>query len=445
MTNKQMSLVVLLFLWFGISATTQAQATFTLESARMYAVENSYFTKSAAYDVDIAKKRVNELYSIGLPQINGDVSFQNFLEIPTVLVPDFTNPGSEELLPAQFGTEYSLNAGLSVNQLLFDGSYFVGLEASNTYQQLSKDILIKTEQEIKDMVTRSYANVIIADENMRTLKGNKTYLEKLLKETQALNEAGFNEEQDVDQIRLLFQSADNALKNGERARAISENMLKYQMGLPVDTSLLLSDSLSAVLLYANQGEVMEQQFDYAQHFDYKIAMTQQQLMQLDLKNEKAEYLPDLYGFYQYQQQYQANDFDLSNGDVWFPTSLWGLNLKVPIFSSFQRKFAVDQARVELDKAELNARQTEQQLMVDFLSAKSNYSFAVDQYKNSKENYELIQRILAKEQIKYNEGVSSSLDLANVQIQFFELQGGYIQSILNMVNAKSELDKALNNY
>ncbi len=417
---------------------------FSLDQARAYAVEHSYYTRKAGIDQQMADKRMKEVTAIGLPQINAVGDFSNFIELPTSLIPDFTDPSSGKVSPVQFGTDYNMGGAINASQLIFNGSYIVGLQAAKAYRAMSEKRLVKSEREIKNDVTTAYGNVIIAVENFETIKSNKEYLEQTLDETKALYESGFAQEQDVDQLTILVQSAEIEYNRADRLRLITENFLKFQMGVETQKSIALTDSLTYIISYGNDSTIVNQPFDVNQHIDLQIAVNNQELQLLNLKNEKAQFMPSLNAFYQYKQTYQSNDMSL-NGDLWFPSSVWGLQLNVPIFSSFQRTYVKQQAELNWQKSQIDSKMAEEGLMVEFLTKKSEYQFSVDQYKNAKNNMELVQRIVSKETIKYQEGMSSSLNLANAQIQFFQIQGTYVQAIMQMINARSAMDKILSNY
>tara|TARA_R110002050_G_scaffold149463_1_gene276124 strand:+ start:181362 stop:182696 length:1335 start_codon:yes stop_codon:yes gene_type:complete len=439
----QKKMLAILFL-MGIWATSFGQAeefSFTLQQARDYAVEHSYSTQKSVMDQEIAVKKMKEVTAIGLPQINGTADFKNYIDIPTFLIP---NPNGGDKIPAQFGTDYNVSAGVSVSQLIFNGSYIVGLQAAKSYREMSEKAVIKSEREIKDDVTKAYGNVIIAVENFETIKGNKKYLEETLKETKALFESGFAQEQDVDQLTILVQSAEIQLNRAERLQTISQNFLKFQMGLEISKAITLTDNLPVIVAYGNDSNIVNQVFDVNMHIDYKIALNNQELQLLNYKNTKADFLPTLGAFYQYQTGYQNSDLSFKS-EYWFPTTLWGLQLNIPIFSSGQKMFVKQQAELNWKKAEVDSKQAEEGLLVEFLTSKSQYLFTIDQYKNSKDNLDLVQRIVDKETQKYKEGMSSSLNLANAQIQFFQIQGAYIQSIMEMINARSAMDRILSNY
>lgn len=453
MKTRLTGLVALLFLWVGARSQSQeTQRSFTLEEARAYAVKHSYSTRQAAMDEEIAKKKVKETTAIGLPQVSASAEFQNFLDIPTQVIPNFINasmpnpdPNAPEFIEAQFGTDYNISAGVSASQLIFDGSYIVGLQASKAYKDLSIKQRIKTEQQIQNDVTNAYALVLVSEENVKVLQANLENLDTLLLETEQLYQEGFTEEESVDQLRLISSSIKNQVNNAKRQQIIARNMLKFQMGIPVADQIELKQSLNEILTVNSQENLLNSSLDINAHIDYQLALNNEALKGLTLKNNKAGFLPRLSAFYNYQQSYLNNEFDVSNGDYWFPTNLWGLKLEVPIFTSFMKVYQVQQATIELEKAELQTQQASEALQLGVLRAKADYDQALGNYTVKEGNYELATKIYKKEQIKYKEGVSSSMDFTQAQNQMLQEQANYLMSIYQLVETKTALDNALNNY
>ena len=432
------------FLLFA-SIKMQAQADtlgFTLEEAKAYAIEHSYFTRQAVMDEEMARKKVKETTGIGLPQVNGSANFQDYLTVPTMVIPagSFNN---EEPLETTFSQRYSATAGISVSQLLFDGSYFVGLQAAKVYKDLAVNQRIKSEQDIKNDITQAYASVLIARENIETLEKNLEFLKETSEDTKAMYAEGFAEEQDADQLQILYSSTENTYENAKRYLVIAENLLKFQMGIEVSSEVKLTDDLDQIIEYGQEKTLIAQQFSYSDNIDFKLAQTNEDLQFLNLRNTKVAYMPKLNASFNYQQQYFSDDLDFFTN--WYPATYWGLNLSVPIFSGGQRLFQVQQAKLEYEKASLQTEQASQNLIIEYTTAKAEYIYTLSRYENTKNNLDLVQSIVEKEIFKYQEGVSSSLNVANSQIQFLEIQSNYIQSTLELIKAKSELDRILNNF
>lgn len=448
-----------------VGKSAKAQQSFTLKEAQDYAVENSYKTKSAHFDVEKAKKVIKETIAIGLPQISGEFNFQNFLEIPTQVLPDFVSPtviqtlidnnlldpadvsqGEPQSIAAQFGTKYNVSGGIKVEQLIFDGSYIVGLQASRTYLQLSKNSLEKSEKGIREDIMRAYAAVLIAEENMEIQQEAKASLQSTLKETEAFYENGFLEEQDVDQIRLLYVNAENAASNAERQVDLAYDFLKFQMGIPIAESVDLKDSLKNMMWDSSQDVLLAKQFSADEHIDFRILSTQEEVNSLAMKNQKAQYLPRITASFNITRNYISNDAGFwESGSEWFPTEILGVRMSVPIFSSFQKRARVQQAKIDLQKVQLQKLQVKESLELQAKTAKSDYMFYISQYNNDTEGMELAEKIYERMQIKYNEGVSTSMDLTQSHNQYLEKQGAYINSLFQLFDAKASLYQALNKF
>jgi len=419
---------------------------FTLEEAKTYAVKNSYQSRLAAKDVEKSERKVKETISTGLPQVNATGNYQQFLETPIQLIPgEAIGMPQEEFVEVFFGTEQSMGVDIKAEQLIFDGSYFVGLQAAKVYLELSKNDLEKSENEIKNLVTQAYGNVLVAEKNAEILKGNRDNLDKMLFETSELYENGFREEQDRDQIKLSFNQTQNQYDQAVRQIDISRNQLKLAMGISIEQEITLSDKLENITIQSKNESFLENEFKIDNHIDYRSILTQENAGKLLWKQQKSTYLPKLNAFYSYQQNSFSNEFDFFSGADWFPTQLVGLSLNVPIFSSFGRHHRIQQAKIDVEKIEISKMQLSQKLKIDAANAKSNYALAIRQYENANENLALAESIYDKTEEKYKEGMVNSLELTQSNNQLLESQGAFIKASFQLINSKVELDKALNNY
>ncbi|NND78104.1 MAG: TolC family protein [Flavobacteriales bacterium] len=451
------------FIYMCIPFFISAQHSLSLEQAQNYALQNSYENRMAVLDVESARSKVKETFAIGLPQINASGSFQHFLDIPVTVLPDFISPSvysalvNEDLIPddnvpefgtfpAQFGTDYNVTGGIELQQLIFNGSYLIGLQATKAFVEVSKNQQEMTFAEVKQAVATAYYGVLVATENIRILQENRTTLTATLSDTRAYFEEGFVEEQDVEQLELTVSQLDAGIANAERQLANLNDLFKMQIGMPISENVTLSDSLETLLEKYSNTNLSSKNLVPNLHPNYKIAESNLNLWGLNVKNEKAKYLPSLSAFGSYSQSAQRLEFDFfDSGGEWFPSSLWGINLSVPIFSSGMKKNIVKQAQVEEDKAEIILTQVEQGLKMEYSNAYSNYLFSAEQYQIQKDNVALAKRIRDKTQIKYNEGISSSFEYNQMQSQYLQTESTYIETVLNFLNARSALDKASNNY
>ncbi len=440
--------IITVFLLLSGVAFGQGAKEFTLKEAQDYAIKNAYNAKVDSLNLAIAIKKVKETTAIGLPQVNGEVKFQNFLDIPTTVIPaNAFNPTAPEgeLVGVQFGTDYSTTASITASQLIFDGSYLVGLRAARTYTDLSRRTLSNTELEIKDMVAQAYYTALVADENVKVLEATLKNMDKLYAETKAIYDNGLVEEQDVEQMQLTVANMQNALTRAERQSGLTKDLLKLQMGMELSATIGLKEDMEAVAGSADVESLVSKEFNAGNHPQYQMAQTGEALSLLDLKNKRSAYYPKVGAFFTHQQQALRNNFDVFENLPWYPSTLWGINITVPIFSSNMRRSQVSQAKLELEKTQVQVKQLDQSLQLEARSAKAEYSSAYEVFNTEKENLALAERIQTKTLKKYKEGLASSMELTQAQNQYLTTQGNYINAAMQLLSAKARLDKVMNNY
>ncbi len=446
MMSKINYLISSLIVAFLLITTTNAQEVkkFSLKEAQIYALENNYTVKNTSTDVEIAKKRVKENLALGLPQVSAGASYTNNIELPTMLIPgQFFGIDSVEFLPIQFGTEHNAAWNASVSQLIFSGQYIVGLMASQAYVDLIEASQEKSEIETKYLISKLYYPVIILQENKVFFDSTLINLKKMLYESEEYYKNGFIEDTDLDQLQLLIHNMETTITNINNQVTIATNMLKYQMGLKAADSIILTDKLDDLMDEVNREYLLNSPFDYNNHIDYKVFKNQERMAVLDLKLKKSEYLPNLSAFYTYQQNAQRNKIDFTASDQpWFTSQILGINLNVPIFSSGNRKFRVQQSQLQLDKLKVSDEQLKQGLSLKIITLKSDFNNSFLIYSNKKLSLGNAEKIYEKNEMKYKEGLVSSLDLSQSYNQYLTSQIDYLGSILDLLNKKTDLEKEL---
>jgi len=441
--NKVFTFGFLLLSAFAVRA--QETFSFTLDEAVNYALEHNYTVRNAVLNIEAAEKQKWEATSFGLPQIDGTIDYQNWIKQAVTFIPAEIvggNPGDfEEVV---FGAKQNMNATFTLNQILFDGSYIVGLQSANTFLKISNLAKEKTDQSIREAVINAYGTVLVSRETISILEKNKAVLEKNLFETRALLENGFAEEQDFEQQQITLSNINNELNKATRLEFISKQMFNLTLGIPIDQTVTLSENLENLAMRSADSGIVSSQFDLENHIDFKIADNKVEFDELLVRLEKTKGMPSLNAFVNYSQFANNNNFVFFENDGdWFDSSLFGVSLKIPIFSSLQRSSRTQQAKINLKQSEIDRNETSEQLKLQVSTAKNKYQFALDQFQTSSQNLILAERIAEKEQIKFFEGLSSSINLTNVQNQLFSSQQVYIQSILEIIYTKVELENALN--
>ena len=440
--------IIFTFLAFLIASSIHAQETIlnlSLDEAVNYALKNSYSNRIAANEIKAAHQKKWETTTIGLPQINAKVDYQNWLKQQVSLLPAEIFGGNKgEFAEVAFGTKQNLNAAITLKQLIFDGSYLVGLQSAKTYLQISKQAKEKTELGTRESVINAYGNVLVAEKSIEILKQNKAILKKNLKDAKKIYENGFNEEEDVEQLEITLGNLNSQLNNVLRMKVIAYKMLNLTLGNSVNTKLILTDSLDSLIIKNIDLGLAAQSFSLNNHIDYKIAQNSRESQRLLMRLEQSKALPSLSAFVNYGYTGNSDSFTFFNSNQkWFASSLLGVSLNIPIFSSFKRESKTKQAKIALENADIQLEETKERLNLQVASSKSNYQLSIENYQTAKKNLRLAKRIEKKQQIKFFEGISSSFDLSQAQNQLYTQQQNYIQSMLDVIAKKAALENALN--
>ena len=423
---------------------TNAQQTsmrFSLQQAIDYAIENSYNTAISKKEIVAAKKQQWETTTIGLPQIVSRVDYENFLKQQVTLF-DTNGDGINEEFT--FGTRQNINASVTVSQLLFDGSYLVGLQSAKTFLKISEQANEKSELLIREAVINAYGNVLISEKSIEILENNRKVLQKNLHDVQKIFENGLNEEEDIEQLEITLGNTESQLNSVKRLRKIAYQMLNITMGNAIDVELTLTDTLDSLTQTNISFELISQSFDVNDHIDFRIAQNDRESKRLLMRYEQSQALPSLSAFMNLGSQANSDTFSFfDRNQQWFDYSLLGVSLKVPIFSSLKRSAKTQRAKIDLEIADIKLKEIRAKLNLQVEKSKSDYQLSIENYYTAKKNLALAERIEKKQQIKFFEGLSSSFELAQAQNQLYSQQQKFIQSMLDVVAKKATLENALN--
>lgn len=442
--NKVKYKLILVFAILYFANTLQAQQSFSIKEAIDYAVKNHATVKNANLDILNADARVNEIKAIGLPQLNGNVNYTNNYQIARVFLPARTfDPTAEEgaIIAAKFGVANSGNAGVSLSQMIFNGSYTLGLKAADVYKELSVKSLTQTKQQIAESVSKAYYGILVNEERLKLLNINIGRLDSLIRETKAMNVQGFVEKLDVQRLEVQANNLKTETNNIVRLQELSEYLLKFQMGMNIETPILLTDKLSAVSLAELQPIDEDQDFKYANRMEYSILQTQQRLAELDVKNQKAAILPTVmlignYGFNAGRPKF---------GDLitkpWFSNGSLGLGINIPIFDGFARKYKTIQSENNLQKVKNSYTILENSIDMQIKQANISLKNSWESLQENQKNMDLAKEIVRVSKIKYKQGVGTNLEVLNSEAALKEAQANYFNSLYNALIAKVDLEKA----
>ncbi len=439
-----MKKILLLLLFFSLASYGQEQLS--LQDAIAKALENNSTIKNAKLDIAAAKQKKWETTTMGLPQINAGIDYQNFMIQPVSLIPAqlFGGPAGQ-FAEVSFGTKQNVKASATLSQLIFNGSYLVGLESAKVYLKISDNALIKTKKVIKELVVSAYGNALLAEEGLQILEDNKLIIDKNLKETTALYDNGFVEQESVEQLSLTQATLQNEINKTKQLKASAYQMLNFTLGQDINTPITLSDNLNSLAEANFDLALLAETFNLNDNIDYKIMQNQISAKKLFVKLEKSKALPSVSAFLNFAYTGNNEQFKFHKKEqTWYDSSLFGLSVKIPIFSSLKRVSRTKQAKIALEQAQNKLKDTEQKLTMAYQNAKTNYDYAMQQYSIAKDNLALAERIENKQRIKFKEGISSSFELSTAQRQLYTMQNSYLQAIVALINNKIKLEQLIDN-
>ena len=447
--NKQS--IILLFTIIALQIPVFSQDIYKLDLKKaidLSLVENRNIL-NAKNDVLIAKKQVWETTAIGLPQVKTDLKYQNMVDVPVSLMPaKIFDPkaGDDDYIPLRFGQQHSSSFEFSASQLIFSGEYIVGLKASKTFQELSQRAAIKSENDVIELVTQSYYSVLLAYANTKVLENTRKDIQKTYDDIKKTFDAGLVDEIDVSQIEINLITVENAISSMKRQTKVAENILKFQIGINVQDSLLITDSLEGVFINTSMSPIMNQQFDINKNIEYQILQTQKDISIISLKREKSTLLPTLSAFYAHNVSGQNNSFSdyFDGSQKYYQSNIVGAGLSWNIFNSGGKMARIQQAQLEVDKMENQNYILEQSLLFQVNQAKSDLINAYESYLKEEKNTKLAENIYKRSLIKFTNGLISSNELTQLNIQYFNSQSSFYMSMINVLNAKASLDKILGN-
>jgi outer membrane protein TolC len=419
---------------------------FTLQEAIDFAIDSSYATINARRDVAIALKQKWETTADGLPQIDGGLTYEyNPIIRQTPLPAELVDGEPGTFIPVEFSPRQNMNASVTLNQIIFDGSYIVALQAAKTFLEYSDNNETRTKLEVRKDVVSAYGNVLLTQNSIVIVESNLETAKENLRETRITFENGLAEEEDVEQLQITYQQLQSQLNNAKRMEDISKESLNMVLGLPISTEVeLLEDLENLANRDALEAELITEDLQVENTIQFKIADNLVKQRELEMKLEKSKALPSLSAFANYGQTSFGENFEFfSSRAEWFEFSTIGVSLNVPLFSSLQRSARTQKAKIEMEKAETRKVEAINQINLQLNNAKSNFEFAVDNYELSKDNLKLAERIERKNQIKFKEGVGTSFELRQAQLQLYTAQNELLQSMLDIINSKAEIEKIIN--
>ena len=439
-TLKQRGLCALAVLTASWHAN--AQLSLSMDQAMELGVAQAYAMQRARIDVDVAKSDVKELLATGLPQVNASFDFNHFIDIPTQVVPasSFDPMAPEDLvLELAFGTTQSATAGVNATQLVFSGSYLVGMKAAQVFADAKALAVDATEVETRRLVAEAYVTALAAEANVETLDRALALVTSSEGELRALANEGLVESVDADQLQLTRQSLAQQLNTARLQADLTKKLLLFQCGLEVDGTVTLTDSLQG-LTAQSVPEAMQSQLNLAANPALEEQRRYVALAELDVLNRRAEGLPQVAAFYSNSSQtFRDPNFPVLEDQAnWYPSQIVGLSVNMPIWTSFGGRQRVEKAKLAVLTAESGLSQMESAARLEFDNARATFLDAQAALSNAKEQRALADNILTRIEAGHKEGVRSSFELNTAQNQLLEAEGNLIGAQLAWLTAQQRL-------
>ncbi|MFN2315022.1 MAG: TolC family protein [Bacteroidales bacterium] len=426
---------------FSLSAQdSPAALTLTVDQAVDYALAHNRSVASARYDMLASDKSYLEALSAGLPSVSGSVGINDNLKLMTTLLPGeiFGQPGVK--LPVTFGSKYNTSFGVTASTAIFSAPWIIGMKTAKLATDLAEKGLEQTETNTSESVMTVYYLILVSQETLKVIEANLDNLNEILASTKAMYSVGMAEATDVDQMQSTVSTLINTKASMQRALEVNYNLMRFMLGVPRETELNLTETLDIIIEEINVKQLLGEDFSIEDNIDYKLIEGQVRMSELSLSGAKAAVLPSLAGSIYYNKGGQG---DKLNDLQWFPNSVLGFQLSIPIFDSGERHAKISKAKINLEKAHNTRAMVTDQLLMQEKELRFNLQSASEQYGLQKENIEIASRVFKSFENKYNQGMASSLDLTQANNNYLTAQNNYLSALMNLLQTKVAFDKLMN--
>ena len=456
----------------NVEGGAQAVRKLTLQEAQTLALQQAFSMQYAALDRTQAEREVKQVLASGLPQINLVADYSQYIDIPTQVVPadafgfpdylmnflggvaqetgvelNAPNADPNSLTELQFGQSHTANVGIQASQLVFSGSYFVGLRASQLFVEARDRAIERTADEVMRQVAEAYYLAVGAEESLAMMQEALKLVSESMEEVNQLNKAGFVDALAVNRLELNLTEIETQVLQSERQVLLTKALLAFQIGLPMTDKLELENDLSDLMSDLKTGlEQVSQSFDPTTMPGIQEQQMYLDLAGLDIVNEQAKGWPQIGAFYTNQGNAQRDAFNFFQTDQrWYPIQLWGLNVSMPLWTSFGGRQLVEKKRIQEERARIGLEQMTQAAWMEFENAKANLSHATAVYNNAERGESIARKIYDQSQIGFSEGLVSSFEWTEARNGLLKAQGNRLAASIDWLNAKVALQAAQSDF
>ncbi len=416
-----------------------AKHEFSIRQAVDYARKNNVNVKNALLDVQLQQQTNREVTASAYPQINGSGSMTYNANLPVSLVPaEFFGGQPGTFQKFAFGLRYNATAGIELNQLLFDGQVFVGLQARRTLIDFQNKKVEVTEEMIRANIYKIYYQLVVSHKQIELLDANIARVEKLLHDTKEIYKAGFAEQLDIDKVNVGLVNLQT-----ERTKALTQIAngylgLKMLMGMPVTDELVLTDTLNDEEIKA--GALDAASFKYSDRKEYQYAELGVKLNEYNIRRYQLSKIPTVSLNAYYNKNAQRNKFDFFQGD-YFSVSAITLRVNVPIFNGFATNARIQKARLTLQQSINQQEALKLSIDNDVQTAKNNFSSAITSLDYQRRNMDLAEKVYQQTKKKYEMGTGSQTEINTAQTDLKAAQTNYITALYDAIIARVDFLEA----
>ena len=421
-------------------ANAQDVQEVTLDEAVAYALEHSNSLKNVKLDILSAEAKVQETMSMGLPQVNANIGYTNNLVIQKALLPAqfLGDPTATGTIAVPFGVEHQGNWAIGLQQLVFDGTYFLGLKAAKEFVALSEKQSKLTEVQIVENVSKAYLNVLATEQRVKLLETTMKRLDTLIYETKELYANGFIEKNDLDRTQVTFNNMNTETAKVRELLNLSKEILKFQMGMEMAEEVNLKQTLKDFEL--DVTSILAQDGDYTNRPEYEVLDQSARLNLLNVKRYKVGYYPSVYANLNYGQNAGGNE--LGSFDRWWGYSTAGFSVSIPVFDGFRKKSLIQQAEIEVQKNQNQMADLKRSVELQKRQAAINLRSSVKTLEAQKRNMQLAKEVYRIAKLKHQEGVGSQLEVITANSDYDQAETNYSAALYNALIAKVDYQKAI---
>jgi len=423
-----MKKIIFSFAWLCFCGAVFSQETLrlTLKEAQEYAMQHNKTVLNAGLSVSEAQKRTWEIIAAGLPQANATVNYQNMMGF------SMSFAGMHIAMPP------TSNFQATVTQLLFSASYWVGIKMSKIGEGLTDIARQQSELDVRHQTQTAYFAALVTQENLKILEKNLKNIETIAKSAEDLVRIGVAEQTDADQLKVQVLMMNNVIKSIERSIELAYNLLRFQLGVEADTKIVLTQTLEELFTQKNPQGMLVKDFDLNSNYTVQLLDGQIDLATKQISLERAAAMPNVAAFYSYTYKIARSTFDMS------PNNVIGLQVNIPLLASGQRYSRTQQAKIKLDKAQNNRDMLAESLLLQEKQLRFNLNSAIETLALQKEAMSVAERVFESVTRKFQHGTASSLDVTTANTSLLQAQGNYINAMMEVCTAQSELEKLFNN-